>query len=169
MAVDRREQLVSALARLAARDGHLDAPVAEIARSAGLAPGLVHYYFPRKLDLVLAVVEHLAGVLEQRLVGRAGLRGVLDACLGRGEDERPDAVRAWVAVGAAAVKDAEIRVAWTAAMRRLGAALGAELGDDPELASAALALILGFWQIGAVAPQGLEPGIALRAALRVLT
>ncbi|MCB9685052.1 MAG: TetR family transcriptional regulator [Alphaproteobacteria bacterium] len=166
--MDRREQLVSALARLAARDGHLDAPVAEIARAAGLTPGLVHYYFPRKLDLVLAVVEQLTGVLTRRLAGRTDLEGLLEACLGRGEDERPDAVRAWVAVGAAAVKDPEIRVAWTAAMRSLGAALGAASGDDPERAAAAVAMVLGFWQIGAVDPEGLEPGIALRAATAVL-
>ena len=166
--MDRKEQLVSALARLAARDGHLDAPVSEIARSAGLAPGLVHYYFPRKLDLALAVVEHLTAVLVERLSGRTDLEGLLEACLGRGEDERPDAVRAWVAVGASAVKDPEIRVAWTAAMRSLGAALGSALGDDAERGAAALALVLGFWQLGAVDPDGVTPGIALRAARRVL-
>ena len=146
--MDRREQLVQALGRLAARDGHLDAPVVEIARSAGLAPGLVHYYFPRKLDLVLALVDHLAGVLETRLAGRRGLEPLLRACLGRGDDE--------------------VRAACGAAKRRLGAAHGAALGDDPELALGAVALVLGLWQIGAADPEGMAPGAALEIAGRLL-
>jgi AcrR family transcriptional regulator len=52
-----KERIVAAaFAVLAARGSH-DASVKEVARAAGVAPGLVHYYFSTKSELLLEVVR----------------------------------------------------------------------------------------------------------------
>ena len=76
----RREQIVEGMIRVVAREGYERASVQEIARAAGLAPGLVHYHFRRKLDVLLAaqevlVARHLARVARwMRLEALAGRR-----------------------------------------------------------------------------------------------
>lgn len=50
---------MAAAARVLGRAGFADSSIKEIAREAGVAPGLVHYYFAAKEDLLIAVVEQL--------------------------------------------------------------------------------------------------------------
>jgi AcrR family transcriptional regulator len=55
----RRGQIVRAAARLLGRIGYSDSSIKQIAHEAGVAPGLVHYYFTSKEELLLAVVHEL--------------------------------------------------------------------------------------------------------------
>ena len=47
----RRGQIVDAMVQVLAREGYEGASVQAVARVAGLAPGLVHYHFRRKLEI----------------------------------------------------------------------------------------------------------------------
>lgn len=73
----RREQLLEVAARLFARQGIDGTSTKDLARAAGVSPGLLYHYFPSKDDLMLAVVEHfdftpeLREVLEARSEGAA--------------------------------------------------------------------------------------------------
>ncbi len=53
----RREEIIAAATRIFARQGYQGAAFAAVAEEAGLSlPGLLHY-FPRKVDLMLAVLD----------------------------------------------------------------------------------------------------------------
>ena len=52
-----RQRIVEAAYQVLARQGYDATSVKDIAAAAGVAPGLVHYYFKTKEDLVLAVIE----------------------------------------------------------------------------------------------------------------
>src|SRR5688572_12254121 len=109
----RRAQIVEGLLRVIARKGYGGATVPAIARAARLAPGLVHYHFASKEDILLALFERLRDVLDDRYrrrLARAGrdprarLQAYLDAHLALDLDADPSALAAWVAVAAEAVR-----------------------------------------------------------------
>lgn len=54
---DTRQRIVMAAERVLTRDGYSAASVKDIAAEAGVAPGLVHYYFHSKEELVVAAVK----------------------------------------------------------------------------------------------------------------
>jgi AcrR family transcriptional regulator len=55
----RRVQIIEAATRVLSRQGYTDTSLKEIAREAGVAPGLLHYYFDSKEELLLEVVQVL--------------------------------------------------------------------------------------------------------------
>jgi len=69
----RRSRLVDAGIAVLGRQGCASTSVKEIARQAGVAPGLLHYYFDSKDDLLAAVVDELdtqlIGTWSRSLVG----------------------------------------------------------------------------------------------------
>ncbi len=73
MHTDTREKILQAALTVLSRDGYENASIKEIAEEAGVAQGLVHYYFKSKQQLVVAV---LFAVCEQMDVyageGQAG-------------------------------------------------------------------------------------------------
>ena len=53
----KRQRLVEATAAVVARKGYAGTSMKDIAQEAGIAQGLIHYYFDSKDDLVMAVVK----------------------------------------------------------------------------------------------------------------
>ena len=56
---DRREAIIDAASRVFAEKGFSDASNREIAREAGISPGLIYWYFENKDELFKAVVRRL--------------------------------------------------------------------------------------------------------------
>ena len=54
---DRREQIMEAALRVFAQKGFANATNKDIARAAGITPGLIYHYFKSKEDLLRAVVD----------------------------------------------------------------------------------------------------------------
>jgi AcrR family transcriptional regulator len=52
----RRSQIVRAAAAVLGRQGYAETSLKDVAREAGVAPGLLHYYFESKEELLLEVV-----------------------------------------------------------------------------------------------------------------
>jgi len=73
----RQEQLLEVAAHLFAHQGVDGTSTKEIARAAGVSPGLLYHYYPSKEDLMLAVVAHydptphIRAVLEGNEAGSA--------------------------------------------------------------------------------------------------
>ena len=72
---DNRQRLVDAGHEVLSEKGLEAATVKEIARVAGVSPGLFHYYFASKDELLLAVFEEAGKrFVKERLVGEVGDR-----------------------------------------------------------------------------------------------
>lgn len=182
----RRAEIVAGLQAVMALHGYEGASVAQIAQAAGLTTGLVHYHFQSKQEILLALIEHLsrglderaAALLAQATTPRAKLESLLDVHLSRGHGD-PAALACWVAVGAEAIRQPEVREAYSLVLRRrvdLFAALLrdalTEVGRPPRGAKAGAAslsaLIEGYFQLAAASPDLVPRGSAARTAKRML-
>jgi TetR/AcrR family transcriptional regulator, transcriptional repressor of bet genes len=122
----RRQQIVDGLLRTIAGQGYTGATIQAIASASGLAPGLVHYHFRDKREILVTLVEQLTAYASQRFQARATtsagaegrLRAYIDARLAYGSDANPDAVAAWVMIGAEAVRDPDVREVYQRAVRQ---------------------------------------------------
>jgi TetR/AcrR family transcriptional regulator, transcriptional repressor of bet genes len=178
----RRRQIVEALLRVMAERGYERASVAEIAREAGLAPGLVHYHFATKQEILLSLVDALAEGAGQRIDERLAGAGAeplsrvdafIDALLERGSRADPAAVACWVAVGAEAIEQPEVREAFGRAVLGLRDRLAPLLGAAaPHLArreragaaAAVLAAVQGYFLLSSAVPGAVPAGSAAPAA-----
>ena len=176
-AEQRRPQIVRAAVRVVARHGFDGASVQAIAKEAGLSPGLLHHHFGSKADILYAVLEHLEALVELRHEALAArrrgawgrLEAWIDAHLARGEGSEPEAVAAWVWIGAKALEDAELRSRYRAVVERrltslteLVEAVAREQGarlDARALAVTTLAAIEGYYQL-ASSTEVVPPGSA---------
>ncbi|MGO4701298.1 TetR family transcriptional regulator C-terminal domain-containing protein [Dyella sp. 2RAB6] len=122
----RRQQIVDGLLRTIATQGYTGATIQAIASASGLAPGLVHYHFRDKREILVSLVEQLGAYAAARFQSRAAdaagarerLRAYIDARLAYGSDANPDAVAAWVMIGAEAVRDPDVREIYQRAVRQ---------------------------------------------------
>jgi TetR/AcrR family transcriptional regulator, transcriptional repressor of bet genes len=129
--LERRQQIVKALVRVMAERGYEGATVAKVAREAGLTPGLVHYHFKSKGEILLAVVDDVQARLRARVRRQASIDGqprarlasLLDAFVAAGDDPEPAAVATWVLLGAEALKRPEVATAFAAALEEAEQAL----------------------------------------------
>jgi len=125
-AAERRSQIVEATLRVMARTGFDGASVQAIAAEAGLAAGLLHHHFGSKAEILHALLDHLEALVEARHEALAArrrgawgrLEAWIDAHLAQGEGARPEAVAAWVWIGAQALKDEELRARYQAVVQR---------------------------------------------------
>lgn len=171
-----------------AREGYARATIAAVAREAGLTPGLLHYHFESKGQILLHLVELLITRLEQRFEARralcadgpyAELCALLDAHVELGDDADPRAVAAWVAIGAEAVRDRDVREVYAAALGRsldrMADLVGACLRDRKQkargakrIAAGLLAAIEGSFHLSAAAPGLIPEGSAAKALRQLL-
>ena len=172
----RRQQIVDGLARVMADRGYAKATIQAIAEAAGLTPGLVHYHFESKQEILLALVERLASVVRARLdtdnrdPGRQ-LSSLIDALVGTERGIEGEAVACWVVIGAEAARQPEVRELYESLIRELVEALthafrtafhkkGRSDDTATQAAVAVVAAIEGFFRLAAAAPACVSPGSA---------
>ncbi len=183
-APERRGQIVRAMLEVVAERGYDGASVAEVARRAGLAPGLVHYYFRDKLELACALVTHLGEVATEREAERLALApeggralALVDAYLARGPGAAPAVVACWVALGAEAVRRPEVRLVYGRVLGEVASRLGALLCLDGVStpagarrdAAALVAAIQGYFQLSVASPALVPEGSAAEALRSMLS
>lgn len=179
----RRKEIVFALLSVMAEHGYEKATILAIAKQAGLAPGLIHYHFKSKGEILLYLVKLLAVMSRARydmLAATAStpqekLLAYINARLAKGEGAMPEAVSAWVVIGAEAVRQPEVRAmfqeAIAAELELIQALLTACLQDQKkrtdsvaELAAGLLAFMEGAFQLasaaGDIMPQGYAATVA---------
>ena len=130
-----------------------------------MSPGLLHYHFRDKRDMLHTLVDHLAAGFVQRSRGE-DLQTWIDGALGL-EDADATAVRCWVGVLGEALRDPSL-------FARIQRLLGAEArslehrGDlDRPDAVALLSLTVGYLIMGAFRPD-LTGGHAAEQATRLV-
>jgi AcrR family transcriptional regulator len=75
---DTRERILQAAFTVLSRQGYENASIKEIAEEAGVAQGLVHYYFKSKQLLVLAVLAFVCQKMELGVEGVAGAQAAFE-------------------------------------------------------------------------------------------
>jgi len=77
--VDTRAKILQAAFTVLGRQGYENTSIKEIAEEAGVAQGLVHYYFKSKQHLMLGVLAEVCQKMELKEVsGEAGARAAFD-------------------------------------------------------------------------------------------
>ncbi|NVB77499.1 MAG: TetR/AcrR family transcriptional regulator [Kofleriaceae bacterium] len=184
----RRAQIVQALVDVMAKQGYDGASIADIAKRAGLAPGLVHYHFKNKLEILVEAVRALAAAHARALDGAlatadaddaaAQLVAFIDVHLGLGAHADPDALACWVLVSAEALRERRVRIEVEAALADLtrrviaiverGRASGQfQCSDAGAVAAALVAMIQGYFTVAATARELIPSGSAAPCALRM--
>ena len=190
LARERRSQLIAALMRALAERGYAGASVANIAREARLAPGLVHYYFGSKQEMLIELLESIRAVTlarrDERLA-RAGddprskLFALTDALLEHDPSGRTGPVEAaWIVIAAEAIHQPAVRKGYGAMLVELVDRLEAGLRDVlraekrtgrdvRSLAAAIAAAIQGVYQMDATAPGTARRGSSAPALRHMVT
>lgn len=184
---ERRQQIVEGLVVAMSRHGYERASIAEIAKAASLAPGLVHYHFENKQEILLELARHLGAQLEARVKARleraedspkARLDAFIDAHLAVDADADPKAVASWVALGTEAIRQKDVRKAYGVVVERdlesleklVRAALIEAHGSATGAKAAAAALfaaIQGYFVLSAAAPALTPAGSAAPTVKRM--
>jgi len=179
----RRAQIIAAMLPVLARNGYEKATIVEIARHAGLAPGLIHYHFASKreilVSLVLSMVEYANARFEQTpgviTTPLDRLRGHIDSRLALGEGANADMAAAWVMIGAEAVRDPEVRAVYQQAIagelvtltRLFDECLARSERDRSlaaSLAAGLVAMMEGSFQLASAAREVMPAGYAAETA-----
>ena len=72
MSTDTREKILQAAFTVLSRQGYENSSIKEIAEQAGVAQGLIHYYFKSKQRLVIEVLAFVCQKMELGVEGEAG-------------------------------------------------------------------------------------------------
>lgn len=181
---ERRAQITGGLAKVMAKRGFDGASVAAVAKAARLSPGLVHYHFKNKQQILLAllndlVAQHAAG-LDARLQVAQGdpideLVAFIDFHLGVGADADPQALACWILLSGEALRSQAVRVEFEQALQsiiarlreilRRGAASGTFTTASVDAAASALvATIQGYFVLAATARSAIPSGSAAACA-----
>lgn len=170
----RRQEIVLGLMSAMAEKGYEKASIQSIAKAAGLSPGLIHYHFKTKLEILIALMTDLSDKADERyelLATQAEsaedkLMAYIDAALALGEGSDQQAVAAWVIIGAEAVRLEDVRNLYqdviakhsntlvellTQASSEAGAKLNKKKAK--ELATFIIASIQGAYQIATTVPD----------------
>ena len=183
----RREQIVHGLLEAIGEHGYDKATIQAIAQKAGLAPGLIHYHFKNKEEILLELVKSLAAVAQRRYEDLAAsatgadarLQAYIDARLALGDGAEPQAVAAWVVIGAEAIRQPQVRAAYQDAIAAERALLEALLNDylldrgkapasAGRLAAALGAFMEGAFQLSSAAGDVMPRGYAADTALQLV-
>jgi TetR/AcrR family transcriptional repressor of bet genes len=180
---ERRVQIARALLHVMAKTGYVGASVADVAKVAKIAPGLVHYHFKNTLEILLVAIDELASDYEARLDRRLEeargrpddeLRAFIEAHLRLGKDADPEALACWIDISGEALREPRVKKAFAkilagsteraAEILKRGAAIGVFSSDDPDAAAAAIvATIQGYFVMGATAREVIPRGSAAGA------
>lgn len=179
---ERRTQIANGLAEVLLERGFRGASVARIAAASGLSPGLVHYHFATKRDILLHLVEQITTAWTTRLQHhrhaadppRARLRATVHATLATGEGAQLNQARLWTTLGTEAAHSSDVRSAIAPLLLALRDLLEQDLAEAgvhnaSVAARGVLAAIEGTWRLAAldlVPPgEGAAPVHALLNAL----
>ena len=179
----RRAQITEGLLQVVAQKGYAQATIQAIAGAVGLTPGLIHYHFKTKQEILTRLMEELFEHAEDRYRRRLEtatdaqmrLKAFIDAQLALGEDARPEAVRAWVVLSSEAIRSEEVRVLFSEMAKKRLSELERLISDalkeskketeeTSKIALGLLALIEGAYTLSASTQDVLPSGFAAETA-----
>jgi AcrR family transcriptional regulator len=76
VALERKDQIVRATVECITKHGYHNFSMQDVAKTAGVSKGIIHYYFLNKDDLMMSVLDRVAGDIEKVLI--ADMEGITD-------------------------------------------------------------------------------------------
>jgi TetR/AcrR family transcriptional regulator, transcriptional repressor of bet genes len=183
----RRSEILEAFLSVMADKGYAKATIQAIAAQAELKPGLIHYHFSNKQEMLIELVKQVSAVVQQRYESLAQtatspqekLKAFIDARLAKGEGENPKAVAAWVVIGTEAIRQAEVRSEYEkviASQQQLLEHLIAAASpskrinlNTKKLAAICLATMEGAFKLSVSAPTLMPDGYAAETLYKLLS
>jgi TetR/AcrR family transcriptional repressor of bet genes len=184
---ERRSQIATALLAVMAKHGYAGASIGEIAAKAKIAPGLVHYHFANKFEILLEATHMLAAEHERSLAhavadapsAAAALVAIIDAHLGLGAHADPARLACWIQIAGEAIRHPGVRTEYRAVIaslaRRIEQVIRAGIDDgelacaDPTAAGVAIAAaIQGYFVMAATARDLIPRGTAAASTRAML-
>jgi TetR/AcrR family transcriptional repressor of bet genes len=183
---ERRAQIAAALLAVMAKRGYEGAAIVDIAAKARLAPGLVHYHFDTKLEILEAATQMLGAEHERVLdaalakakTATAALDAFIDVHLGLGAHADADRLACWVQIAGEAIRHASVRNEYAVVIGRLakraertirrGITDGEFSCDNPAAAGAAIAATIQGYFVMAAAARELIPRGSAAASMRAM-
>lgn len=113
----RKQEIVHALLKVMSEQGYEKASIQAIAEQAGLTPGLIHYHFKSKHDILIALVKWIASTAENRLhtlqsenkTSWQKLEDFINTRLAKGQGELPEMVKAWVLIAGESIRHPDVK------------------------------------------------------------
>ena len=183
----RRTEIVFALLATMAEHGYEKATILLIAQKAGLGPGLLHYHFKTKAEILLELVKTLAELSRKRYCEFSEnaispddkLHAYINARLAKGRSADPKAVAAWVIIGAEALRQPDVRAVYQEAVKAelvlvqslLSACLknkNKQLKNVQQLTAGLLAYMEGAFQLASAAPEAMPSDYAAVTAIQLM-
>lgn len=173
---ERRSEIADALLAVMAEHGYDGASIQLIAKAARLQPGLVHYHFKDKREILVEAVRHVSALTRARLKDAISeeteplqkVEAFIHALLAR---DTGDArlLAAWIQLGAESVKQKVIAREYQSLIEELlsmldalvtGALPKSRKKSSREISAALLAAIQGYFTLAAAAPAAIPKGSA---------
>lgn len=122
----RRHEIIQAFLDVMATQGYAKATIAAIADKANLAPGLIHYHFKNKQEILLELIDQASQLTleryQQNLLNATSakerLKAYIDARLAKNTSGTSSMVAAWVVIGTEAIRQEEVRQAYEEALKK---------------------------------------------------
>lgn len=183
----RRAQIVDGMLTVMATTGYTRASIQAIARAAALSPGLLHYHFTSKEQILLAVIQAIEENLAARYAARAGsepepaeaLEAWIDAHLEVDAAADPRQIACWVQLGSLALQSPTVGARYREAIESdsttlraiidswLHAAGRSSPDEAAAIAAALMAAVTGAYQLSLAAPALTPPGSAAAMVKRM--
>ncbi len=174
--------------RVMAKKGYDRASVADLARAAKLTPGLVHYHFKDKLEILTALAGHLSednlAALRQHLSGSTGpaksIDAIIDFYLGLGTSANPGVLACWIALSGEALRHKAIGKVFEETLAAIHEVVREQIDEgirekifparvDAAAAAAGLvATIQGYFVLAGTARALIPKGSAARTAKQMM-
>ena len=183
----RRAQIVDGMLTVMAATGYTGASIQAIARAAELSPGLLHYHFSSKEQILLAVLQTIEENIAARYAARAGnepapdqaLDAWIDAHLTADSSSDPRLIACWVQLGALALQLPTVGDRYRQAIERdtatlrsiidawLQAAGRSSTDESAAIVAALMAAVTGAYQLSLAVPTLTPPGSAAEMVKRM--
>lgn len=183
----RKQEIIHALLKVMAERGYEKASIQAIAKEAGLAPGLIHYHFKTKQEILLELVNWVASSASERLETMQTeastpwdkLTAFINARLATGETELPEVVAAWVVIAGESIRQPEIKVIYQGLIQRQLERLKLLIADVWEgksteckevvhLSAIVIAAMEGAFQLSATANDVMPQNYAADTVLEII-
>ncbi len=184
---ERKKEIATALLRVMAEQGYEKASIQAIAKEADLAPGLIHYHFKTKQEILLSAVNWIVNSAEQRLIQLQEevqtpwekLEAFINVRLAAGDTQMPEIVSSWVVIAAESIRQPEVRETYQRLIQTQLDMLAELLIDVWEvktkvdedilhLSAIVIAAIEGAFQLSVTAPQAMPRNYAANAVINLI-